>query len=384
MLKAYKYRLYPNKTQEELLNKTFGCCRYFWNKQVEAFNSYDKELNPKPTFKTVKELREETGWMKDVSHDSVASKRLDFEDFKKQFFKPNSKKKLGRPHFKKKGEGQSFRLDKQYVKIKDNRTHISKIGWVKFIEHNPLPEGSQIRNATYSKDNLGHYYISILVETEIKQLPKTNKSIGIDVGLKEFATLSDGTIIHNPQFFRESQAELKRSQQHLSRKEKGSTRYKKQKLKVAKIHKKISRQRDLFLHTTSLNIVKEYDVISIETLNVSGMIKNKKLSKSISDASWSKFFSMLKYKSEWYGKELVQINRWEPTSKTCSSCGYINKDLTLKVREWTCPECNTHHDRDLNAANNIKALGTSSAQRTQRECKTSTKKQTSLKCIKNL
>jgi len=363
MLKAYKYRLYPNKTQEELLNKTFGCCRYFWNNCVATFNSYDKELNPKPTFKTVKELREETGWMKEVSHDSVASKENDFKEFKKQFFSKDRKKSINRPNFKKKGEGQSFRLDKKYVQVKDNQTHISKIGWVKFIEHNPLPEGSQIRNATYSKDNLGHYYISILVETEIKQLPKTNKSVGIDVGLKEFATLSDGTVIHNPQYFRENQSKLKKAQQHLSRKKKGSTRYKKQKLKVAKIHKKIQRQRELFLHTTSLNIIKNYDTICIEDLNVSGIVKNRKLSKSISDAGFYTFFSQLKYKAEWYGKEVVQINRWEPTSKKCNNCGYINQDLTLKVRDWTCQKCNTHHDRDLNAAKNIKALGVTSAQR---------------------
>jgi len=375
--------MYPNKTQEILLNKTFGCCRYFWNNCVATFNSYDKETNPQPTFKTVKQLRDETGWMKEVSHDSVASKRLDFEEFKKQFFKPNPKNKLGRPKFKKKGEGQSFRLDKQYVKIKGNLTHISKIGWVKFVEHNPLPPNSQIRNATYSKDSLGHYYISILVETEVKHFEKTNKSVGIDVGLKEFATLSDGTVIHNPKYFRENQSKLKRAQQHLSRKKKGSKRYKKQKLKVAKVNKEIQRQRELFLHTTSLNIVKNYDVISIETLNVSGMVKNKKLSKSISDVSWSSFFSMLKYKAEWYGKEVVQINRWEPTSKTCSSCGYYNKNLTLSIREWDCPECNTHHNRDLNASLNIQALGVSSAQRTLRECKTPLVEQASLKCIKH-
>jgi len=374
--------MYPNKTQEILLNKTFGACRFLWNNYVATFNTYDKETNPSPIFKTVKQFREETGWMREVSSKAVESKENDFKEFKNRYFDSNQKIKLNRPKFKKKGSKESFTLcGNSRFKLYTNRIRLEKIGKVKIVQHQPLPENCILRSVTVSKDILGHYYASILVETEVKHFEKTGKTVGIDVGLKEFATLSDGNTIHNPRYFRDSQAELKRAQQHLSRKKKGSTRYKKQKLKVAKIHKKISRQRELFLHTTSLNIVKNYDVISIETLNVIGMLKNKKLSKSISDASWSKFFSYLKYKSEWYGKDLIQVDRFAPTSKTCSNCGSINKDLTLKVREWTCTECNTKHDRDLNASLNIKALGTSSAQRTQRECKTLATKQASLKCI---
>jgi len=364
MLKAYKYRLYPNKTQEELLNKTFGCCRYFWNKQVEAFNSYDKDLNPKPIFKTVKELREESDWMKEVSHQAVKQKEIDFFNSKNNYFNPEHRGKSGRPKFKNKTGHQSFRLveTSRFKPLKD-KIRIEKIGWVKYVQHNPLPDNCEIRNATFSKDTLGHYYVSILVETKVKHFEKTGKSVGIDVGLKEFATLSDGVTIHSPHYFRESQAELRQAQKHLSRKKKGSTRYKKQKIKVAKIHKKIARQRELFLHTTSLNIVKNYDVISIEDLNVEGMKKNRRLSKSISDASWSKFFSYVKYKSEWYGKEVLQVDRFAPTSKTCSNCNNIKKGLKLSERTYHCDVCGHEMGRDLNAANNIKALGVTSAQR---------------------
>lgn len=362
--------MYPNKTQEVLLNKTFGCCRFFWNKQVETFLSYNKETNPTLKFKTSTELRNEVGFLREVSAGALQQKEIDFKEFKSQYFSKTRKKAINKPKFKSKYDKQSYRLPNKKFSLHDDRIRLEKIGKVKIVQDRLLPEGYKLMSCTVSKDSLNHFYVSILVETNIQHLPKTNKSIGIDVGIKEFATLSDGTVINNPQYFRKSQAELKRSQQHLSRKKKGSNRYRKQKLKVAKVYKKVYRQRELFLHTTSLSIVKNYDVISIETLNVSGMLKNRKLSKSIVDASWSTFFNQLKYKCEWYGKELVQVGRWEPTSKTCSTCGHINKELTLKVREWECPKCHTHHERDLNAAINIQALGVSSAQRTQRECKT--------------
>ena len=363
MLRAYKYRLLPNVTQQISLNKTFGCVRFFWNKCVETFNSYDKESNPKPTYKTSTELRNEKDFMLEVSAAAIQQKEIDFKEFKKQHFSTNRKKHIGRPSFKKRNDRQSFRLPNQKFSITENKIRLEKIGRVKFIRDRIIPEVAELRNATVSKDSCGNYWVSILVETEIKQFEKTNKTIGIDVGLKEFATLSDGTIINNPHYFRDSQTKLRKAQRRLSRKKKGSSRWKKSKRKVSRLHKKLANQREHFLHNLSTKIVKDYDTISIEDLNVAGMVKNRKLAKSISDVSWSRFFNMLKYKSEWYGKTLVVVGRFEPTSKTCSNCGNVKQELKLSERTYRCDSCGHEMDRDLNASININAIGVEIAKR---------------------
>lgn len=355
-LKAYKFRLYPNKTQEILINKTIGCVRFFWNNQVATFNSYNKETNPSVKFKTSTEVRNEFDWMKEVSAAVIQQKEIDFKEFKKQRFSSSRKKSIGNPKFKKKGNQESFRLPNQKFKVLDNKIQLEKIGKVKMVMDRIIPEG-KFMSVTVSKNPSGQFYASILIETEINYLPKKGKSVGIDVGLKEFIVTSDNDIVKNPKYFRESQSKLRTLQRHFSRKQKGSKRRQKLKLKIAKIHQKISNQRDYFLHNESIKLVRNYDVIVIEDLNVSGMVKNKKLAKSISDASFSKFFSMLKYKSEWYGKELVQIGRFEPTSKTCSCCGWVKKDLTLKDRVFICENCGIVIDRDYNASLNIHSVG---------------------------
>lgn len=357
MLKSYKYRLQPNIKQSVLLNKTFGCVRYFWNKQVESFNSYDKETNAAIIFKTSTEVRNENKWMKEVSAAAIQQKEIDFKEFKKQHFSKIRKKSIGRPSFKNRNDRQSFRLPNQKFTVLENHIRLEKIGRVKIVKERELPEGCKFMSVTVSKDTTGKYFASILVETEIKQLEKIGKSIGIDVGVKEFATLSDGLVINNPHYFRDSQSKLKKAQRRLSRKKKGSSRYKKCKRKVAVIHKKIANQRDHFLHNASTFIVKNFDVISIEDLNVAGMIKNRKLSKSISDVSFSKFFSMLDYKCKWYGKTLVKIPRFAPSSMTCSNCGTVKKELKLSERTYHCESCGFEMDRDLNAAKNIEAIG---------------------------
>jgi putative transposase len=357
MLRAYKYCLVPNVKQSIVLNKTFGCVRYYWNKQVESFNSYDKETNPVVSFKTSTEIRKENEWMQDVSAAAIQQKEIDFKEFKKQHFSNTRKKHIGRPSFKKRNDRQSFRLPNQKFSIIENKIRLEKIGKIKFIEDRPLPNNCKLMSVTVSKDTFGKYYASILVETEIKQFERTNKTIGIDVGIKEFATLSDGIVINNPHYFRDSQAKLKKAQRRFSRKKKGSSRCKKCKLKVAKIHKKIANQRENFLHNVSTKIVKDYDVISIEDLNVAGMVKNHKPAKSISDVSFSKFFSMLDYKCKWYGKELVKIPRFAPSSKTCSSCGNVKKEIKLNERTYKCDVCGHEMDRDLNASININCIG---------------------------
>ena len=350
-LVAYKYRLYPNKTQQTLLNKTMGCVRFFWNNQVSTFKTYDKENNPKPKFKTSTELRNEIDWMQEVSAAAIQQKEIDFKEFRKQLFSKSRKKKIGFPNFKKKSNRQSFRLPNQKFKVIGNKIQLEKIGKVKMIVDRELPCG-KLMSVTISKNPSGQYFASILIETKIDYKPKTNNEVGIDLGLKTFATQSDGIEIANPKFLNKNQVKLRRMQQHLSRKQKGSNRRNKCRLKIARLHQKIANQRDWFLHNYSTSLINNYDRIYIEDLNVSGMVKNHCLAGTISDVGWSKFTSMLIYKSVWYGKDVVKVDRFFASSKTCS-CGAKNDDLKLSDREWVCTSCGSVNQRDLLAANNI-------------------------------
>ncbi len=354
MLKSYKFRLYPNKSQEKLLNMTYGSVRFLWNQSVATYNSYDKELNPKPVYKTSTELRNEFLFLKEVSAAAIQQKEIDFKEFKNQKFNNNRKTKLGKPKFKKKGHKDSYRLPNQKFTLNQDTSKIKleKIGWVKVVLDRVIPN-CVYKSVTISKTSSNQHFVSILVEHEIEQFEKTNKAVGIDVGLKVFATLSDGTEIENPKYFRKNQAKLRKLQRRLSRKKKGSSRYKKSKLKVARLHQKISNQRDFFLHNVSTNIVKSYDVIGIEDLNVAGMVKNHKLAKSISDASFSKFKLMLEYKAKWYGKEVIKVGRFFPSSKQCFQCNNIKKDLTLADRVYNCEVCGHSESRDWMASKNI-------------------------------
>jgi putative transposase len=348
---AYKYRLYPNKTQEVLLNKTMGCVRFFYNQQVATFKTYDKETNPKPEFKTSTEIRKEINWMQEVSAAAIQQKENDFKQYKNQLFNKSRKSKIGFPSFKKKNNKQSFRLPNQKFKIIENKIQLEKIGKVKMVVDRELPEG-KLMSVTVSKNPSGQYFASILIETEIKHKRKTNKEVGIDLGIKTFSTQSDGVEISNPKFLSKSQAKLKKMQQHLSRKKNGSNRRNKCKLKIAKLHQKITNQRNWFLHNYSTKLINNYDRIFIEDLNVKGMVKNHKLAGAISDVSWSKFVSMLTYKAMWYGKDITKVDRFFASSKTCE-CGVKNKDLKLSDRVWTCKSCGRVNQRDLLAANNI-------------------------------
>lgn len=350
-LVAYKYRLYPNKTQQTLLNKTMGCVRFFYNQQVATFRTYDKETNPMPYFKTSTELRNEIEWMKEVSAAAIQQKEMDFKEYKKQLFSKSRKKKIGFPKFKKKSNRQSFRLPNQKFKVIGNKIQLEKIGKVKMIVDRELPCG-KLMSVTISKNPSGQYFASILIETKIDYKPKTNNEVGIDLGLKTFATQSDGIEIANPKFLNKNQVKLRRMQQHLSRKQKGSNRRNKCRLKIARLHQKIANQRDWFLHNYSTSLINNYDIIHIEDLNVSGMVKNHCLAGAISDVGWSKFTSMLIYKSDWYGKDVVKVDRFFASSKTCS-CGEKNDDLKLSDREWVCTSCGSINQRDLLAANNI-------------------------------
>ena len=350
-LKAYKFRIYPSEEQEILLAKTFGCCRFVWNKLVENFNNQSKEVVTEKTLKDTPEFE----FLKEVSASTLQQKRNDFIEFKKQFFNKKRKVKLGRPRYKKKSNRQSFRLNNQRFKLdqKNSLVRFEKIGWVKLVIDSEIPEDADFRNITVSKTPTGKYFASILVKQELNPIPSTGKVVGIDLGIKDLFILSNGQAINNPKWFRKNQAKLKKAQKHLSRKTKGSNRYNRQRIKVAKVNEFITNSRTYFLHNVSTALVRTFDLIVLEDLNVSGMLKNRKLSKSISDASWSTFVTMLEYKCNWYGKVLVKINRFFPSSKTCSYCGHKEDKMPLNIREWTCPSCGSKHDRDLNASINI-------------------------------
>jgi putative transposase len=358
MLKDYKYELIPTELQKIQLNGAFGSCRMIYNLALETKNTAyqaGKNLTCFDLMKQLPELKETFEWLKDVPSQSLQQAISNLDNSFTNFFKGRA----SFPKFKKKTSRQSFRMP---IAIKVDfincTVRLPKYGDVKF--HNSREFVGEVKQATVSRTTTGRYFISILVDNK-KELPvkkeiKESTTIGIDLGLKHFAIFSNGIKVENPKFLVSNLKRLRVEQRSLSRKKKGSNKREDQKLVVAKLHEKITNQRKDFLHKLSTQIVNEYDSIAIENLNVSGMIKNKNLAKHIADVSWGTFESFLKYKAEWYGKNILQIGRFEPSSKMCS-CGKINNDLKLHHREWTCGHCNTTHDRDILAANNIKKFG---------------------------
>ena len=358
-LKAYKFRLLPTPDQQVLLNKTFGCTRFVWNKLVDNFNSWTPYNQPPKVNEQTLKHQPEFEFLKEVSNCALQQKLRDFEETKKQYFNKKRKIKLGRPKFKKRGLNDAFRLTKLTFKLdqENNKIRLEKIGYVPIILDRIIIEPANYRSITITKNSCDQYFASILVDELIELKPTAGRMVGIDVGLKDLFVLSDGIVIDNPRWFNKNQVKLKRAQQRLSRKIKGSNRLHKQRIKVAKIHLKIKNQRTNFLQEVTTALVNNYDVIAIEDLNVKGMVKNHNLAKAINDASWSTFTSMLSYKCDWYGKSLVKIDQWYPSSKLCHSCGSKLETLALEIRGWTCSTCNVVHHRDLNAAINIERKG---------------------------
>lgn len=349
--RSYRYRLYPNKQQRIQLEKTFGCVRFYWNSLVATFRSYDPETNPNPIYQSSTDLRKEYVWMNEVSAGALQQKGRDFEMMRKQFFSKSRKSKIGIPNFKKKKNHQSFRLSNQKFRfLKDNRIWLEKIGNVKFVNSRNIPEGAKLMSATVSKVPSGQYFVSVNFELMIDpKIKHSTTNVGIDLGLTSFATLSNGIKFENSKHFMKYQKELKRAQQHLARKQRGSERYEKQRIKVAKIHQKISRKRYHELHQIANEIVRNYNEIGMEDLNVIGLLKNRNLAKHISDASWSSFKHIISYKQMEYGKEVKFLNRFEASTKQCNKCGYI-QEMNLKERMFDCELCRISIDRDINAA----------------------------------
>lgn len=357
VLKAYKFRIYPTEEQIIGLNKTFGCVRLVWNEFVANFNTYGTDdYNEKLSEKDLKQQKE---FLSEVSAAALQQKRMDFVETKKQFFNKKRKKKLGRMKFKKRGvSNESFRLPNQKFKlIQDEKfIRIEKIGKIPVVIDRELPEDTNYRSVTVSKTKSGKFFVSVLVKINTDLLPNTGKTVGIDLGLKDLFIFSNGDVVDNPRWFRKNQAKLAKAQQHLSRKKRGSNRYEKQRKKVSRIHEKTVNQRKHFIHNITTNLVREFDVIVSEDLNVSGLMKSN-LSKSVADASWTEFVRQLDYKCKWYGKAFFKIDRFYASSQICSCCGHKDGKKALDIREWECINCGAHHDRDFNAATNVLLKG---------------------------
>ena len=370
-LKAYKFRIYPTEEQEIFFAKTFGCVRKVYNLMLndrkKAYEEVKNDPSKKMTFPTPAKYKKEFPFLKEVDSLALANAQLHLDKAYKNFFRDKS---VGFPRFKsKKNPVQSYTTNNQKgtVALIDSKfIKVPKLKSLVRIKLHRQPKG-MIKSATISRHSSGKYYISLLCKEEISELPKTNSAIGIDLGITDFAILSDGQKIDNHKFTSKMEKKLKRVQRKLSRrallaKKKGiplseAKNYQKQKRKVARLHEKVMNQRTDFLNKLSTEIIKNHDIICIEDLNVKGMLRNHKLARSISDVSWSSFVAKLQYKADWYGREIIKVDTWFPSSQICSECGHKDGKKSLDIREWTCPICHTHHDRDINASINILTEG---------------------------
>ena len=360
---SYKFRIYPNIAQAQQIHRTFGCCRFVWNhylaQRIEAYRETEKSPTRFIQDKDLTSLKkqEETIWLRKVDATALQSSLRDLDIAYQNFFRRVKKgEKPGYPKFKSKHDHRQSYKSKcvgTNIKVLDKAVQLPKLGLMKCRVSKAVK--GRILSATVSQSPSGKYFVSICcTDVEINPMPPTGAVVGIDMGLKAFAITSDGVEYPNHKYLAKSQKKLAKLQRQLSRKSKGSNRWEKARLQVARLHEHITNQRHDMLHKLSTDLVRNYDLIAIEDLASSNMVKTHKLAKAISDAGWGEFRRQLQYKAAWYGKEVVAIDRFYPSSQLCSACGAQwsgTKDLS--VREWTCPQCGAQHDRDINAAKNI-------------------------------
>lgn len=358
--RSYRFRFYPTPEQEMILARTFGCARFAYNymlrQRTDAWFQRQEKVGYHETSGLLTALKKqpEFAWLNEVSSVPVQQSLRHLQAAFSNFFARRAKY----PSFKKKDGPQSAEYTTSAFKWDGSVLRLAKMAAPLNIRFSrTIPKAAKVTTVTVSKDCAGRYFVSMLCDDEVHAKPVVESKVGIDLGLTHFAILSTGEKIAAPNALRKNEQNLAKLQRRLARKTKGSANRKKAKLKVAKLHAKIADSRKDFLHKLSTRLVNENQVIAVETLAVSNMQKNHNLAKSIADASWSEFVRQLEYKSLWYGRELVGIDRWYPSSKRCSDCGHTVKKMPLSVREWTCPECGTIHDRDINAARNVLAAG---------------------------
>jgi putative transposase len=376
---TYKFRLYPNQKQTIQINKTLGACRWVYNfylhSRITIYDIYKINFN---YFKCSKELTEwkndksidKFQWLNEIARDALDNSLQDLDNAFNNYFREIKKgnKSYGHPKFKRKHDyPQSYRSNITYsgkvkkngervptIDIKDNKIKIPKLGWVKFVKSKDFI--GKIQNVTITKTASREYYISILVDTIKEQLPKIDKQIGIDLGVKTFGTTSDREVIENPKILSKYEKRIKMLSRRLSKKKKGGKNYQKARIKLAKLHQYIKNQRLDFLHKTSSRLINENQIICLESLDVSDMLnkQNNAMAKATQNVSLFEFRRILEYKAKWYGRTIKYIDQYFPSSQICHDCGYKNPEVkNLNIREWTCPNCGEHHDRDVNAALNI-------------------------------
>ncbi len=358
--RAYRYRFYPTDEQRSTLARTFGCTRYVYNwvlrLRKDTYQQTGKGLSYKQLSSALTTLKEqkETSFLSEVSCVPLQQGLRHLTRAYLNFFEGRA----SYPTFKKRHGEQSAEYSRSAFTWKDGKLTLAKMDApLSIVWSRDLPKGATPSTVTVSRDQAGRYFVSLLVEEEIAPLPKTPNHIGIDLGLKTMVVTSAGQTFDNPRYFARDEKKLAKAQRRHARKKKGSKNREKARRKVAKIHARIADRRRDYQHKLSTKLIRENQTICCESLSVKNMMQHPRLSKAIADVGWGEFVRQLEYKAAWYGRTVIKIDRWYPSSKTCSVCGHVLDSLDLQCREWMCPACSTHHDRDINAATSVLAEG---------------------------